>query len=330
MNKEEKKFLLEAYSFFENAAPSDSDYCVCIGSAAMDIMGIPQKTLNLQDSNPGTVVFSPGGVSNNIAHNLAKLGIKTKFLSCIGDDLFGEKILREGEAAGVDISCVRQLENNTSPVYLALFNENRNMHAAIAHMNTLKMITPAYLESHKNIISGAKVIAFDTSIPEETVAYICENFNHIPIFTDPVSTAKGLRVKKHLRGIHTIKPNIYEAAKISGNMLDDPACCENAADWFLKQGVKNIFISKGKDGVLAASETARFHANVFYSDHIESLSGAGDAFMAGLIYAYMAGASLQSSTYFALAMSALTIKSLSQVNKDTSKENILRMMKQYL
>ncbi len=329
-NKNEKAHILGAYNFFKNAVPMDADYCVCIGSAAMDITGYPENTFKLHDSNPGKIYLATGGVSNNIAHNLARLRIKTKLMSCIGDDLMGESILREGEAAGVEMSCVKQLKGSTSPIYLALLDEQRNMHAAIAHMDTLNTITPTYLETHRNIILGAKVILFDASIPEETIAYICESFGHIPLFVDPVSTVKGLRLKKHLRGIHTIKPNIYEAAEISGVELSDPNCCEKAADWFLEQGVKYVYISLGKDGVLAASESVRYHANVFHPNHIASLSGAGDAFMAGLVFAKMLGANLQNATYFALGMSALTIQILSTVNKHICTDKVLKIMYQNL
>ena len=49
-------------------------YIVVVGGANMDISGRPDAPLVAQDSNPGKVRLSPGGVARNIAHNLALLG----------------------------------------------------------------------------------------------------------------------------------------------------------------------------------------------------------------------------------------------------------------
>ena len=50
----------------------ESEYAVVIGGANIDIHGAPAATLNMGDSNPGTVRLSPGGVGRNIAENMAR------------------------------------------------------------------------------------------------------------------------------------------------------------------------------------------------------------------------------------------------------------------
>lgn len=46
---------------------------VVIGGANVDIMGIADQALRSQDSNPGTIRTTLGGVGRNIAENLARL-----------------------------------------------------------------------------------------------------------------------------------------------------------------------------------------------------------------------------------------------------------------
>ena len=46
---------------------------VVIGGANVDIMGIADQALRPQDSNPGTIRTTLGGVGRNIAENLARL-----------------------------------------------------------------------------------------------------------------------------------------------------------------------------------------------------------------------------------------------------------------
>ena len=50
--------------------------CAVVGAANIDIGGFPQGRIALQDSNPGRVILSAGGVGRNIACNLARLGVE--------------------------------------------------------------------------------------------------------------------------------------------------------------------------------------------------------------------------------------------------------------
>ena len=56
-----------------------------IGGANIDIQGYSHKPLMFQDSNVGSVSYSYGGVARNIAENLARVGVKTEFISILGD-----------------------------------------------------------------------------------------------------------------------------------------------------------------------------------------------------------------------------------------------------
>ena len=47
----------------------------------VDITGTPVDRLVPEDSNPGKVTISAGGVGRNVAENIAKLGISVKLLS---------------------------------------------------------------------------------------------------------------------------------------------------------------------------------------------------------------------------------------------------------
>lgn len=70
-----------------------SNYITVIGGSNIDIQGVPNKSLVLFDSNPGKVDISLGGVGRNIADNICRLGINTKLISAIGNDLYGNQLL---------------------------------------------------------------------------------------------------------------------------------------------------------------------------------------------------------------------------------------------
>ena len=84
----------------------DGHFIVVLGDAAMDVAitarlpMVPHATCC-----PGsTVRFKPGGSARNVAENLARLGLETRFLSVFGNDQPGRTVRMATRRAGVDIS----------------------------------------------------------------------------------------------------------------------------------------------------------------------------------------------------------------------------------
>ena len=76
----------------------------------------------------------------------------------------------------------------------------------------------------------------DTNIPAESIAYLAENC-HVPIFADPVSTAKAVKLQPVLGRLHTLKPNRIEAELLSGVAITDEDSLNAAADALLATGL---------------------------------------------------------------------------------------------
>ena len=81
----------------------DQPYISIVGGTNIDIQGFPNNDLILKDSNPGEVKISFGGVGRNIGENLVKLGIETKLISAVGDDVYGRKILEESRTINLNM-----------------------------------------------------------------------------------------------------------------------------------------------------------------------------------------------------------------------------------
>ena len=73
---------------------SDAPFVSVIGGANIDIHGRSTQALRSNDSNPGDVHISAGGVARNIAENLARLGADTRLISAVGDDHWNHEDLR--------------------------------------------------------------------------------------------------------------------------------------------------------------------------------------------------------------------------------------------
>jgi len=122
---------------------------VVIGGANIDLRGRPDEVLVRHTSNPGRVNRTVGGVCRNIAHNLALLDMPVTFLSMVGDDEGGRRILEETGKAGVNIEQVIVSEKNSTGMYLAILDEKREMEVAVSDMELFKEINVKYIKGKR-------------------------------------------------------------------------------------------------------------------------------------------------------------------------------------
>jgi pseudouridine kinase len=191
-------------------------YVCVIGGSNIDIEGYPNQKLLLGDSNPGVVKTSLGGVGRNIAENLTRLGIETKFLSVVGDDAHGKRVLDHAKAIGLDMEDVLIADEPTS-TYLSVLDETRDMHVGIAYMDILHRLDITYIQKHADIIENAAFCVVDTNLPE-ILAYLVTSYD-VPFVLDTVSASKAVKAKHLLGHFHTIKPNKLEAESMDRTVL---------------------------------------------------------------------------------------------------------------
>lgn len=140
------------------------------------------------------------------------------------------------------------------------------------------MSPPAFLAGRARLLQNAQLLVVDTNIPAQSIAWLAENIR-LPIFADPVSTAKAEKLRPVLGKLHTLKPNRLEAELLSGVSITDAASLNAAADALLATGLRRVFISLGGDGVFAADHSGRVHVPCCPGEMVNT-TGCGDAGMA--------------------------------------------------
>jgi len=305
----------------------EKPYITVIGGANIDIQGFVKENLVLEDSNPGRINMSLGGVGRNIAENIVKLGIDTKLISVLGDDIYGEKILRECIMAGIDMENSLVLNNVTSSTYLSILDKDGDMKVAISDMDILDMMTIDFAQQKNNIIKNSKLVVVDTNIPIEVMEYLLSNHKDTVFFLDTVSTKKALKIKDIIGCFHTIKPNKMEAEILTGIKINKDEDLERSAEYLLNKGVKRVFISLGKNGVYFKDGNT---SGRIIPPKIEVINatGAGDAFIAALVYSYINNYDIEYSGRFATTASILALSDERTINPKMSIERIVNKMKE--
>lgn len=291
-------------------------YVAVVGGANIDIGARSLAPLVAQDSNPGVVTLSLGGVGRNIAHNARLLGLEVQLVSAFGGDSNAQKLLDSCRALGIGLDGACVLPACRSSTYLYISDERGEMQLAVSDMAICSELTPARLEAAMPMLNAASAVCFDTNLPAESIRYLCESCT-APLFCDPVSTVKAEKVRGVLGRLHTFKPNRLEAASLTG--CDDPA---DAARALLRLGMQRVFLSLGSDGVLAADAHTMLHLPCLKVQP-RSVTGGGDAFLAALLWAWQNGLSLEQSARAGISAGAIALESAETINPRMS-EALLR------
>lgn len=315
-----KKGYIVGKGYIVHTAP----YAVVIGGVNMDIGGRPSQKLLSQDSNPGQVRMSLGGVGRNIAHNMSLLGVDVRLLTAFGDDLYAQKIAASCGELGIDISHSLQVPGGATSTYLFIADEHGDMAMAVSDMEIYSHVTPSWLASRQALLDNAQLIVFDTNIPAESIAWLAEHAK-IPLFSDPVSTAKAEKLRPVLGKLHTLKPNRIEAQLLSGVSISDEDSLNHAADVLLATGLRRVLISLGGNGIFSADHNERLHVPC-YPGQMVNTTGCGDAAMAAIAWAYLEGTDLLGTTQAALAAGAVAMESSETINPNLNAQTLMERM----
>ena len=293
-------------------------YVSVVGGVNVDIGGRPFRELVANDSNPGTVQMSLGGVGRNIAHNMSLLGLDVRLVTAFGDDSNARKIADSCAELGIDVSQSPVVPGGRTSTYLFINGPEGDMALAVSDMDIYRHLTPQVLSGRMKLLCGSEAVVIDTNIPEESIRFLAENCT-APLFADPVSTAKAGKLRPVLGRLHTLKPNRMEAELLSGVAITDRASLERAAGVLLDTGLRRVFLSLGAEGVYAADHESRVLLPSPAARMVNT-TGCGDAFMAALVWAHLRRADLESAARAGLAASAIAMESPETINPAMSAE----------
>ena len=298
--------------------------CAVIGAANIDIGGFPDGRLSMQDSNPGRVRLSAGGVGRNIACNLAQLGVAVELVAPLGGDAFADIVRGDCARAGVGLSMSPVFPDAASSTYLYIADAGGDMQLAVNDMGLLGRLTPEALRPHLDEINAMDAVVLDANLSPELIAWLGPRLK-APAIADAVSSAKAPRLKPMLPWLRAVKPNALEAEALTGVTIRGEASARQAVQALTDAGAGRAFITLGEGGVCCgdAHQALRLRGP---AASIASASGAGDAFTAALAWAELKGLGLRESALAGLAAASIAMEALPAVNPALTEETLLARM----
>ena len=274
-----------------------------IGGANIDVKAKTLAPHVPRTSNPGAVSIKAGGVARNIAHNLARLNVKTTLLSVIGNDSFGQMLIQETSKAGVNTSAIIR-SNQTTGTYVAVLDEAGELITAVSDMDLLSLLTSRIIKQNKDLIMANKHIISDCNLSEETL-------NEIALMAvdrliiEPVSVTKSTKLLTLLKfhRVFLATPNLDQIEALAGTRE-----IKVAAAILHKLGLQNIVIHAGEQGAYVSDGNEIINIPS-QAKTIIDVTGAGDAATAGLVCGLLKNLPLAKAAEIGQMMAAKVIAS---------------------
>ena len=301
-----------------------------IGAANIDVYGKSNIKIRTHYDHPANINTCVGGVTKNIITNLSKLNVKTKLMTAVGDDSYGKMILQDCDNNDIDTKNIVINKNKTTGVFMQVQDENNDMYLALCDMSVLDDITPEYIQKKKNILLNAQLVLMDSSLRLDTIEKIIEICkDKVPIYVNPISDNYALKIKPYVKDFTCIEANRTELENLSGMKINDDEAIILACQKLFKKGLKKIFVSCGKDGILYMDYKNNILKRKFkVVSKIQNASGAGDAAMAGLLYGTINNLNIEDIINYGLAAGSATVMSDEATNVNLSVNLLDKIIKE--
>jgi sugar/nucleoside kinase (ribokinase family) len=287
----------------------------CLGILVADAIARPVETLPAQGSLAlvEEISLRGGGCALNTASVLAQLGLEARVVGKVGADPFGDFLLDLLGSRGVDRRGVivdAAVPTSASVVLVDSAGERTFLHLPGANGRLRREeLDPEHLFRARALhLAGALVMP---KLDGDPAADLLAEARRRGLLTslDTVWDATGRweRVLPALPDLDLFAPSLAEGQAISGER--EPAA---VAAWLRGRGVRTVALTLGAEGCYAAGEGFDGLVDAFPVRAVDG-TGAGDAFVAGLLYGTLAGWPVERAARLANAVGALATTAVGAV-----------------
>jgi len=300
---------------------------IAIGSCTLDCMlqvkdilrfelldkGMVKKYTAIEYShklNVDGVLFVPGGSAANIASNSAMLGLKSAYIGILGKDFSANICLDDMKKRGVDLSNVIQTDEDCTAFSVILKTEWGKDRSILAYKGANNLLKPEHVKDE--IFKDIKAFAW-TSLTTESGCRAIEKALNLTLENNgKVFAAPSMSIiKNNPKWAKTLISNsdVVSLNKDEAQEFTEETDTIPMIHKFLDMGVKLISITDGPNGSIISDGQAIVNSSI-YQGPVEDTTGAGDAFLTGLLISQLNGFSLEKSSKMATAMSYLESKEI--------------------
>lgn len=287
----------------------------CLGILVADVVGKPVESL----PERGKLQFveqmelHAGGCAANTALALGKIGIETTLIGKVGDDGFGDFLIRQAEKCGVGTEGLkREPSAHTSATMVTVAPDGERSFLHYVGVNA----TFREEDIRYDLIRDANVFAalgcflmpgFDGEPLARVLQKVqAETDAHVVLDTAWDPTGRWMEtLAPTLPHVDTFLPSYEEAVQLSGET--EP---ERIAAHFFEFGVETVGVKLGERGAFVQKRGEPGITVPAYRVNAVDALGAGDCFVAGFVTGLVKGWDLERTARFACATGATCVTAL--------------------
>jgi sugar/nucleoside kinase (ribokinase family) len=262
------------------------------GELNLDLIlyGLPEVLPPERELLANDMMLTLGSSSAIVAHNLASLGSHVGFISCIGNDQFGQMALERLSAAGVDVSKVVQLSGSVK-TGLTVLLQRKGWRNILTYPGTIFDLQLEHLDF--DYLTSSRHFHFSSFYLQRGLqAHVVELFKQlrskgltISLDCNDDPDDKWMGLEEVLPHVDVFLPNEREVKRIAGTETVEAAIDRLAAI------VPLLVVKLGSEGAMAQRGKQRVTSPAVKVDLVDPV-GAGDSFDAGFLHEFLRGSDL--------------------------------------
>jgi ribokinase len=277
-----------------------------VGSTNVDFLIKSDKIPLVGETVTGGVFMQNfGGKGANQAVGAARAGGDVTFITCLGDDLFADELLRSFKKDVIDTRYVFKDRESATGSALILLDKAGNNCIAVAPGSNYKL-TSSHIDQTQVAFQKAEIIVLQMELSWETTFHVFE-----------IAKKLGKKVlfnlapampfdKSVLKNVYAFVVNEIEASMVTGMKVDTDEEIQKAAGALLDLGPQVVVITLGSNGSFVASAEYSQYVPSYKVKAVDT-TAAGDVYCGSLAVALVEGKTLTEAARFAGAAAAISV-----------------------
>ena len=284
-----------------------------IGVVFVDVKGFPHGKYIPTGRNIGDVKIVHGGVSRNVAQNLANVGNDVTFVTMFEPDALGSGVRANLAANGVDLTYAIEAPAGMG-IWLAVMNENGDLAGSISRQPDSSRLDALFQEHGDEIMQNCDDVVLEIDMRASIADRVFElaEKHRRDIYVIVGNMGVILKRQTLLSRARLIVMNEIEAGLLFGCTLD-PADPERVLEVTRieakKRDLKQIVVTLGVHGSIYF-DSRNGDAGFVPAEptRLVDSTGAGDAFFSGTVDGLIHGMNLRDACARGAHLASLTIQ----------------------
>jgi pseudouridine kinase len=290
---------------------------VVIGAIFVDIKGHPIDKYIPAGRNAGRVEQVHGGVSRNVAEDIANVELRPTFVSLVDDSGLGADVIRKLQKHKVNTNYIRVTPDGMG-TWLAVFDNHGDVTASISKRPDLTPIADILDEQGDEIFADADSIVVEFDLEKEVLKRIfrlAEKY-HKDIFAVVSNMSIAVERRDLLKSVSCFVCNQQEAGILFSDDYSDTTPKELAeiiSQKIIQAKIPRLVVTMGSQGAVYADINGDKGVCPAGKVDVKDTTGAGDSFFAGVTIGLTYGKTLLESCKIGTRLAASVIRTSENV-----------------